>query len=205
MKTKWYLIKNCYYRLDSEPITKSSTENLRMQTLKHDLNPSFIFSSVNMMNSVVSKMVQILWDHFLFYPNLASLTSSTMSYNKAWPSDTLEERSQTLSRSYKILIVQSSAIRTLGLRIVRTDEIFPPRSRTGPSSISTFWLAGSTWAALGSGDRPNRIILSTVHAEVNLLLPGSAIFVEVSSPLENVKRRCMWAPFWNSKLFPSST
>lgn len=82
---------------------------------------------------------------------------------------------------------------TFGLRMVRTDDPVPPRSRSGPRSISTLWFPGSTRAVFGSGDRPRSMILSTVLCEANLWLPSvaEALFEEVSLPFENVKRRCM--------------
>ena len=103
-------------------------------------------------------------------------------------------------------MVQSSETGTLGLRMVRTELLFPCRSQSGPSSISALRFEGSIRAFFGPEERPRIIILSTMHGDENRVLPGAlgTKLEDVSLPFENTNRRWMKAPFVNSKLFPSS-
>lgn len=89
-----------------------------------------------------------------------------------------------------MLILQSSAILTLGFRMVKTEWLCPPRSLSGPSSISTFSFDGSTRADFDREDIPNNRILSTVQSLEYLLPPTVAdALLDESIPLENLKRR----------------
>ena len=106
----------------------------------------------------------------------------------------------------RIFMVQSWSTRTPGLRIVKTfvpEEATSPPILSGPISISAFWFKGSTSAKFGPEECPKRMILSIKHWEERLA-SGGAMFVDVSTPFEKTKRRCMYAPRLNSKLLPSS-
>lgn len=101
-------------------------------------------------------------------------------------------RLEDMISSYKTFIDQSSAMRTLGLRMVRTAGPRVLRSQSGPNSISAFWFAGSTSALFGPWGSPNNIILSTRHSDEYGVFPiGDAAFTDVSFPPEKTKRRWM--------------